>query len=159
MYPNYNVAAFPDLLDGLMAVSTGKVDGLVDDIFPIVYMIRQRRISNLKIATAVDKSLQPQGFAVGVRKDWPELAGILDKVLTDRQPRGAARDLAEVAVGALRKQGRLSRDLDFGGGVLRDPAGGGAVDSPAQPAATRAAGRARRSGSGEPRQRISFSQT
>ena len=81
VYPNYNVASFPDLLDGLMAVSTGKVDGLVDDIFPIVYMIRQRRISNLKIATAVDKSLQPLGFAVGVRKDWPELASILDKVL------------------------------------------------------------------------------
>jgi polar amino acid transport system substrate-binding protein len=81
VYPNYNVASFPDLLDGLMAVSTGKVDGLVDDIFPIVYMIRARRISNLKIATAVDKSLQPLGFAVGVRKDWPELASILDKVL------------------------------------------------------------------------------
>src|SRR5689334_10955907 len=82
VYPNYNVASYPDLLDGLMAVSTGKVDGLVDDIFPIVYMIRQRRISNLKIATAVDKSLQPIGFAVGVRKDWPELAAILDKVLS-----------------------------------------------------------------------------
>jgi signal transduction histidine kinase/DNA-binding response OmpR family regulator len=81
VYPNYNVASYPDLLDGLMAVSTGKVDGLVDDIFPIVYMIRQRRINNLKIATAVDKSLQPLGFAVGVRKDWPELASILDKVL------------------------------------------------------------------------------
>ena len=81
VYPNYNVASFPDLLDGLMAVSTGKVDGLVDDIFPIVYMIRQRHISNLKIATAVEKSLQPNGFAVGVRKDWPELASILDKVL------------------------------------------------------------------------------
>jgi len=83
VYPNYNVASYPDLLDGLMAVSTGQVDGLVDDIFPIVYMIRQRRISNLKIATAVDKSLQPVGFAVGVRKDWPELAGILDKVLAN----------------------------------------------------------------------------
>jgi len=34
---------------------------LVDDIFPIVYMIRYRQISNLKIATAVEKALQPQG--------------------------------------------------------------------------------------------------
>jgi signal transduction histidine kinase/DNA-binding response OmpR family regulator len=81
VYPNYNVASYPDLLEGLLAVSTGKIDGLIDDIFPIVYMIRQRRINNLKIATAVDKSLQPLGFAVGVRKDWPELASILDKVL------------------------------------------------------------------------------
>jgi len=81
VYPNFNVTAYPDLLDGLMAVSTGKTDGLVDDIFPIVYTIRYRQISNLKIATAVEKALQPTGFSVGVRKDWPELVGILDKVL------------------------------------------------------------------------------
>lgn len=81
VYPNFNVTAYPDLLEGLMAVSTGKTDGLVDDIFPIVYTIRYRQISNLKIATAVEKALQPQGFSVGVRKDWPELVGILDKVL------------------------------------------------------------------------------
>jgi signal transduction histidine kinase/FixJ family two-component response regulator len=81
VYPNFNVTAYPDLLDGLMAVSTGKADGLVDDIFPIVYTIRYRQISNLKIATAVEKALQPQGFSIGVRKDWPELVSILDKVL------------------------------------------------------------------------------
>lgn len=81
VYPNFNVTAYSNLLDGLMAVSTGKTDGLVDDIFPIVYMIRYRQISNLKIATAVEKALQPLGFSVGVRKDWPELVGILDKVL------------------------------------------------------------------------------
>ena len=81
VYPNFNVTAYSNLLDGLMAVSTGQTDGLVDDIFPIVYMIRYRQISNLKIATAVEKALQPQGFSVGVRKDWPELVGILEKVL------------------------------------------------------------------------------
>ncbi len=81
VYPNFNVTAYPDLLEGLIAVSTGKTDGLVDDIFPIVYTIRYRQISNLKIATAVEKALQPQGFSVGVRKDWPELVSILDKVL------------------------------------------------------------------------------
>ena len=81
VYPNFNVTAYSNLMDGLMAVSTGKIDGLVDDIFPIVYMIRYRQISNLKIATAVEKALQPQGFSVGVRKDWLELVGILEKVL------------------------------------------------------------------------------
>ena len=81
VYPNFNVTAYSNLLDGLMAVSTGKTDGLVDDIFPIVHMIRHRQISNLKIATAVEKALQPQGFSIGVRTDWPELVGILDKVL------------------------------------------------------------------------------
>ncbi|MGH6630913.1 MAG: transporter substrate-binding domain-containing protein, partial [Burkholderiales bacterium] len=80
-YPNQPVPAYPDILEGLIAVSTGKVDGLVDDIFPIVFNIRSRQISNLKIATPVEKALQPQGFSVGVRNDWPELVSILDKVL------------------------------------------------------------------------------
>ena len=118
-YPNSACTAYSDLLDGLMAVSTGKVDGLVDDIFPIVYNIRHRQISNLKIATPVEKALQPQGFSVAVRNDWPELVGILDKVLRRDQRRGAARDFAEMAVGPLRKQDRLPGDLDVAGGVLR----------------------------------------
>ena len=82
-YPNSNVTAYPDLLDGLMAVSTGKADGLVDDIFPIVFNIRYHQISNLKIATPLEKVLQPKGFSVAVRKDWPQLVGILDKVLSN----------------------------------------------------------------------------
>jgi signal transduction histidine kinase/DNA-binding response OmpR family regulator len=80
-YPAYNVAAYSDLLDGLVAVSTGQADGLVDDIFPIVFTMRQRGLSNLKIATAVEKGLQPQGFSIGVRNDWPLLVSILDKAL------------------------------------------------------------------------------
>ncbi len=80
-YPNSKVTTYPDLLDGLMAVSTGKADGLVDDIFPIVFNIRYHQISNLKIATPVERALQPKGFSVAVRKDWPQLVGILDKVL------------------------------------------------------------------------------
>jgi len=81
VYPNFSVTTYSDLLDALMAVSTGKEDGLLDDIFPIVYNIRHRQISNLKIATPVEKALQPQGFSIAVRRDWPELVGILDKVL------------------------------------------------------------------------------
>jgi signal transduction histidine kinase/DNA-binding response OmpR family regulator len=80
-YPNYDVTAYSDLLDALMAVSTGKEAGLVDDIFPIVYNIRHRQISNLKIATPIERALQPKGFSIAVRKDWPELVGILEKVL------------------------------------------------------------------------------
>lgn len=82
-YPNYSGKSYADLLEGLLAVSTGKVDGLVDDIFPIVFNIRYHQISNLKIATPVEKGLQPKGFSVAVRKDWPEFVGILDKVLSN----------------------------------------------------------------------------
>jgi polar amino acid transport system substrate-binding protein len=82
-YPNSRVTAYSDLLDGLVAVSTGKADGLVDDIFPIVYNIRHHQISNLKIATPLEKVLQPKGFSVAVRKDWPVLVTIFDKVLSN----------------------------------------------------------------------------
>jgi signal transduction histidine kinase/DNA-binding response OmpR family regulator len=80
-YPGTNVPAYADLLEGLLAVSTGQTDGLVDDIFPIVYNIRSRQIGNLKIATQVERALQPQGFSIGVRSDWPELVAILDKLI------------------------------------------------------------------------------
>jgi len=82
-YPNSRVTAYSDLLDGLVAVSTGKADALVDDIFPIVYNIRHHQLSNLKIATPLEKVLQPKGFSVAVRKDWPALVTIFDKVLSN----------------------------------------------------------------------------
>jgi signal transduction histidine kinase/DNA-binding response OmpR family regulator len=81
VYPGSNVPAYADLLEGLLAVSTGQTDGLVDDIFPIVYNIRSRQIGNLKIATQVERPLQPQGFSIGVRSDWPQLVAILDKLI------------------------------------------------------------------------------
>jgi signal transduction histidine kinase/CheY-like chemotaxis protein len=93
-YPDRPIRAYPDILEGLMAVSSGKVDGLVDDIFPIVFNIRGRQISNLKIATPVERMLQPKGFSVGVRNDWPELVSILDKVLagiTDEEERAISQ--------------------------------------------------------------------
>jgi len=80
-YPGYEVTAYSDLLDALMAVSTGKEAGLVDDIFPIVFTIRDRQINNLKIATPIERALQPKGFSIAVRSDWPELVSILEKVL------------------------------------------------------------------------------
>ena len=122
-YPNYDVTAYSDLLDALMAVSTGKEDGLVDDIFPIVYNIRHRQISNLKIATPVEKALQPQGFSIAVRKDWPELVGILDKVLLTISQE-EQREISQKWL-SVRYESKIDYrgDLDLGGGVLCDPAG------------------------------------
>ncbi|MSQ59261.1 MAG: transporter substrate-binding domain-containing protein [Betaproteobacteria bacterium] len=80
-YPNVKVTAYSDILDALMAVSTGLEAGLVDDIFPIVYNIRYRQICNLKLATPLEKALQAKGFSIAVRKDWPELVSLLDRLL------------------------------------------------------------------------------
>ncbi len=80
-YPDVQVTAYSDILDALMAVSTGMEAGLVDDIFPIVYNIRHRQIGNLKLATPLEKALQAKGFSIAVRKDWPELVSVLDRLL------------------------------------------------------------------------------
>ncbi len=80
-HPNVQVTPYSDILDALMAVSTGRESGLVDDIFPIVYNIRHRQIGNLKLATPLEKALQAKGFSIAVRKDWPELVSLLDRIL------------------------------------------------------------------------------
>jgi len=85
-FPAQAVTPYADILDALMAVSTGRVDALVDDIFPVVHNIRQRQIGNLKLATPVEKSLQASGFSIAVRSDWPELVGILDDLLDTVTP-------------------------------------------------------------------------
>jgi len=78
-YPEIKQLWFPKELDALMAVSLGKADVYVGSQGTTAYLIGQHGIGNLKIAAIFDDSLDGQRF--GVRKDWPELATILDKVL------------------------------------------------------------------------------
>ncbi len=151
-YPSSRVTAYSDLLDGLMAVSTGKADGLVDDIFPIVYNIRYHQISNLKIATPLEKVLQPKGFSVARAQRLAAVGDHPRQGAQQHQPRGGAGDLPEMAIGPLREQGRLSRHLDVACRLLGDSAGGGAVDYRAQQTAQGAGCGARGGGGGKPSQ-------
>ncbi|WP_432738821.1 ATP-binding protein [Maridesulfovibrio sp. FT414] len=64
-------------LDSLKAVAAGRSQATVNALPVITYFIRKYGLSNLKIAApAKFKDLQ---LAMGIRKDWPELAGILSK--------------------------------------------------------------------------------
>jgi PAS domain S-box-containing protein len=83
-YPQLNVVLYPTVKDGLLAVSTGKADAFVNEVFATVYQIRNKSISNVKIAAPVNAKLP--GYAIGVRNDWPELVGILDKALATITP-------------------------------------------------------------------------
>lgn len=66
-------------LYALRAVSTGRADAYIGFQGPASYLISKHGMTNLKVAAIYDDSLEGQRFAV--RKDWPELAGILDKAL------------------------------------------------------------------------------
>ncbi len=80
VYPQLNIVPYPTVEAGLMAVSTGKADAFVNEVFATVYQIRNKSIGNVKIAASLDSDLP--GYAIAVRDDMPELVGILDKALT-----------------------------------------------------------------------------
>jgi PAS domain S-box-containing protein len=66
-------------LYALRSVSTGKADAYVGSQGTASYLMGKHSLANLKVAALFDDSLDGQRFAV--RKDWPELAAILDKAL------------------------------------------------------------------------------
>lgn len=66
-------------LAALKALSTGKANGYVGNLAVTDVLMRKHGIVNLKVAAPAD--IDNPGFSMGVRKDWPELAGILNKAL------------------------------------------------------------------------------
>jgi len=67
------------VVDGLKAVAEGSVAAIVSDTGTMAYMIREFGLTSLRISGFVE--IPVQGFSMGVREDWPELIGILDKAL------------------------------------------------------------------------------
>jgi len=78
-YPHIRFALFDTLGEVLEAVASGKADATVTNLTLGTYLINKRGFTNLKVA-----GLSPLGnqfFRFAIRKDWPELAGIIDKGL------------------------------------------------------------------------------
>jgi len=69
----------------LQLVSTGSADAVLTDLANASYVIKTNGLANLKIAGIADYHFE---LRFAVRRDWPELVGILDAVI-------AARDRAE----------------------------------------------------------------
>ncbi len=70
---------YPTLKEALFALSGGEVDAFVGNVASTTYWIRKLNLTNLKVAAPVSREVQSLHFAV--RKDWPELVGILEKGL------------------------------------------------------------------------------
>ncbi len=86
-HPDLNLAAFGSADEALQALSAGRVDAYVDEIVSAGYAIEKLGINNVKVAATSEYSLE---LAMGVRKDWPELVGILNKGLDSITPEMAA---------------------------------------------------------------------
>lgn len=83
--------AYPSLQEAIMAVADGRADALVGNLASTTYWIRELNVANLKVAGAA--SPEPLGLYFATRKDWPILAGIVQKGLASI----TERERAEIA--------------------------------------------------------------
>lgn len=83
-YPGLDLTEVDTSRDGLMAVSVGRADAFIGDIASVTFQIRKHSIPNLKIAAPAGFTNPGHSFAV--RKDWPELVSMINKVMDTISP-------------------------------------------------------------------------
>lgn len=83
LHPEIMPVVVKNTLEGLQKVAFGEVDAMIDYQFNITEKISNSGIRNLRVAGVIDA---PYGHAFGIRKDWPELHGIINKALAKITP-------------------------------------------------------------------------
>ncbi|MFZ5569192.1 MAG: transporter substrate-binding domain-containing protein [Thermodesulfobacteriota bacterium] len=87
-YPDQKLLLVKRPIDGLRAVAEGKADAYAGNHVMAAYYIRKEGLADLKLAAPTQYSYD---IAVGVRKDWPELVWIIDKMLASISSREHSR--------------------------------------------------------------------
>ncbi|MGD2118077.1 MAG: EAL domain-containing protein [Chromatiales bacterium] len=77
-FPDMRLRSYQTLEDGLRDLSLGRIDYFIDNLASVTHVIQSRGFTNLQVAANTPYSFK---LAYAVRKDWPELASILDKAL------------------------------------------------------------------------------
>lgn len=72
-------STYATLEDCLLALSAGNIDAVVTNLASSAYWIRKLNLINLKVAAPASSEVETLYFAI--RKDWPELAMIINKGL------------------------------------------------------------------------------
>jgi signal transduction histidine kinase len=82
-HPGIHLLLTDNVEASMQLVARGKADAMVTNLANASFIIKTRGLTNLKIAGAM-----PANFALryAVRKDWPELADILDKGIASLTP-------------------------------------------------------------------------
>jgi len=77
-YPGLALVPVETPAEGLRAVSNGEVDAYMGNLATVGHVIDREGLTNIKVAASTPYAYE-LGFAV--RKEWPALAGILDKAI------------------------------------------------------------------------------
>lgn len=81
--PGHKVVEYDDSLACYEAVARGEVFASIGDVANASYLIKQHRLSNLRLGSVITASSE---IFFGIRKDWPELASIMNKAIADFTP-------------------------------------------------------------------------
>jgi polar amino acid transport system substrate-binding protein len=78
-YPDVRIKEYGSTSEALGAVSRGEADAYAGNRAVVTYIIEKELLANLKIQGRMKKP--PAVLTIGVRKDWPLLAELLDRTL------------------------------------------------------------------------------
>ncbi len=78
-HPSIKIIKTRNQLESLQYVMVGRVDATQGNLAVMTYLMQKNSINNLKVASLSDTA--GGKFAMGVRKDWPELVTIMNKAI------------------------------------------------------------------------------
>ncbi len=84
-YPGIELVPVVDIAEGLQQTALGTADAFLGSFATLSYYLTEQEITNLMVA---GKAPYQINFGTAIRKDWPELVGIMNKVIasiTDEQ--------------------------------------------------------------------------
>ncbi len=90
-HPNIVLVPYPNIGEGLKALDENQIAAFVDNLGSLTYEIDRLKFEEIKIAAPTKHRFE---LSFGVRKDWPQLARILDKALEtiDEKERAAIKN-------------------------------------------------------------------
>ncbi len=79
-YPQLMLIDVLNGIEGMRQVSFGELDAMIMEVPNALHVIETEKITNLRLAADTGFELH---HGIGIRKDWPILAGILEKTLAN----------------------------------------------------------------------------
>ncbi|MFI5336998.1 MAG: ATP-binding protein [Opitutales bacterium] len=81
--PQARIVEYDNMTETLKAVSRGDVEAAISDLAVSSYLVKALHLDNVRIGGVFAEA---SGNYIGIRKDWPELVSILNKVLHSIPP-------------------------------------------------------------------------